>query len=178
MRSPASSPVEGYAACITKHVVSMTLVRLMAKLRPLFPYECEIPSGPASMYSGSGGHSRTEYPPVVQSVGFPGRIRFTQQDEKALPMDDIQLFRKIQLTITNFRTQFSHTDVYKYCVIISCLPIHQLVAKCSSYFIEIGWWQFFHYIYQLDCIWQSLEFEVITHSVQHVIGVMIVRVLW
>ena len=34
----------------------------------------------------------------------------------------------------------------------------------SSYFIEIEWWQSFHYIYQLHCIWQSLVFEVITYS--------------
>ena len=54
--------------------------------------------------------------------------------------------------------------MYKQCVIISCLPIHQLVAKLSSYFIEIEWWQSFHYIYQLHCIWQSLVFEVITYS--------------
>ena len=32
--------------------------------------------------------------------------------------------------------------------------LHQLVAKCSSYLIEIEWWQSFHYIYQLHCIWQ------------------------
>ena len=38
------------------------------------------------------------------------------------------------------------------------------MAKFSSYFIEIEWWQSFHYIYQLHCIWQSLVFEVITYS--------------
>ena len=32
------------------------------------------------------------------------------------------------------------------------------------YFIKIEWWQSFHYIYQLHCIWQSLVFEVITYS--------------
>ena len=37
------------------------------------------------------------------------------------------------------------------------------MAKFSSYFIEIEWWQSFHYIYQLHCIWQSLVFEVITY---------------
>ena len=42
----ASSPAEGYAALIIKHVVSMTLVTLTSELRPLFPYECEIPAGP------------------------------------------------------------------------------------------------------------------------------------
>ena len=57
-----------------------------------------------------------------------------------------------------------HNDVWKYCVMISCLPKHQLVAKFSSYIIEIEWWQSFHYIYHLHCIWQSLVFEVITCS--------------
>ena len=38
------------------------------------------------------------------------------------------------------------------------------MAKFSSNFIEIGWWQSFHYIYQLHCIWQSLVFEVTTCS--------------
>ena len=38
------------------------------------------------------------------------------------------------------------------------------MAKFSSYLIEIEWWQSFHYIYQLHCIWQSLVFEVITYS--------------
>ena len=119
------------------------------------------------MYSGSGGDSRTGSPPVVQFVGLQGRVRLTPQDEKVLPMDDIQLFRKIQLIITNYRTQFSHTDVYKYCVIISRLPIHQLVATFSSYFIEIEWWQSFHYIYQLHCIWQSLVFEFLRIYFHH-----------
>ena len=39
---------------ITKHIVSMKLLRLTPVLRPLFPYEFEIPAGP-SMYPGSGG---------------------------------------------------------------------------------------------------------------------------
>ena len=43
---------------ITKHIVSINLVRLTPVLRPLSPYEFEIPAGP-SMYPGSGGHSRT-----------------------------------------------------------------------------------------------------------------------
>ena len=38
------------------------------------------------------------------------------------------------------------------------------MAKFSSYFIEIEWWQSFYYIYQLHCIWQPLVFEVITYS--------------
>ena len=157
----------------------MTLVRLMPKLRPIFPYECEIPADPASMYSSSGGHSRTGSPSVVQFVGFLGRIRFTPQDEKAVRMDDIQLFRKIQLIITNYRTQFSHTDVYKFCVIIACLPIHQMVLKFSSYFIEIEWWQSFslHISAKLHLaifgIWGNN-----IQSMQYVICVMIVRVLW
>ena len=80
---------------ITKHIVSMKLVRLTPVLQPLFPYEFEIPAGP-SMYPGSGS------PPVVQFVGFLGRIRFTPQDEKVLPMDDIQLFRKIKLRLNHY----------------------------------------------------------------------------
>ena len=82
----------------------MKLVGLMPVLRPLFPYEFEIAARP-SMYPGSDGNSQTGSPPVVQFVGFLGRIRFTPQDEKVLPMDDI--------LITNYRTQFSHIDVYK-----------------------------------------------------------------
>ena len=70
---------------ITKHIVSMKLVRLTPVLRPLFPYEFEIPTGP-SMCPGSGGHSRTGSPPIVQFVGFLGRIRFTPEDEKVLPL--------------------------------------------------------------------------------------------
>ena len=80
---------------ITKHIVSMKLVRLTPVLQPLF----EIPAGP-SMYPG--GHSRTGSPPVVQFVGFLGRIRFTPQDEKVLPMDDIQLFQKIKLRLNHY----------------------------------------------------------------------------
>ena len=30
--------------------------------------------------------------------------------------------------------------------------------------LKFEWWQSFHYIYQLHCIWQSLVFEVITYS--------------
>ena len=86
---------------ITKHIVSMKLVGLTPVLRPLFPYEFEIPASP-SMYPGSGGNSRTGSPPVVQFVGFLGRIRFTPQDEKVLPMDDIQLFRKIKLRLNHY----------------------------------------------------------------------------
>ena len=86
---------------ITKHIVSMKVIRLTPVLLPLFPYEFEIPAGP-SMYPGSGGHSRTGSPPVVQFVGFLGRIRFTPQDEKVLPMDDIQLFRKIKLRLVHY----------------------------------------------------------------------------
>ena len=86
---------------ITKHIVSMKLVRLTPVLRPLFPYEFEIPAGP-SMHPGSGGHSRTGSPPVVQFVWYLGRIRFTPQDEKVLPMDDIQLFRKIKLRLNHY----------------------------------------------------------------------------
>ena len=86
---------------ITKHIVSMKLVGLTPVLRPLFPYEFEIPTGP-SMYPGSGGNSQTGSPPVVQFVGFLGRIRFTPQDEKVLPMDDIQLFRKIKLRLNHY----------------------------------------------------------------------------
>ena len=85
---------------ITKHIVSMKLVGLTPVLRPLFPYEFEIPAGP-SMYPGSGGNSQTS-PPVVQFVGFLGRIHFTPQDEKVLPMDDIQLFRKIKLRLNHY----------------------------------------------------------------------------
>ena len=86
---------------ITKHIVSMKLVGLTPVLRPLFPYEFEIPACP-SMYPGSGGNSQTGYPPVVQFVGFLGRIHFTPQDEKVLPMDDIQLFRKIKLRLNHY----------------------------------------------------------------------------
>ena len=86
---------------ITKHIVSMKLVGLTPVLRPLFPYEFEIPAGP-SMYPGSGGNSQTGSPPVVQFVGFLGRIRFTPQDEKVVPMDDIQLFRKIKLRLNHY----------------------------------------------------------------------------
>ena len=86
---------------ITKHIVSMKLVKLTPVLRPLFPYEFDIPAGP-SMYPGSGGNSRTGSPPVVQFVGFLGRIGFTPQDEKVLPMDDIQLIRKIKLRLNNY----------------------------------------------------------------------------
>ena len=86
---------------IKKHIVSMKLVGLTPVLRPLFPYEFEISAGP-SMYPGSGGNSQTGSPPVVQFVGFLGRIRFTPQDEKVLPMDDIQLFRKIKLRLNHY----------------------------------------------------------------------------
>ena len=48
---------------ITKHIVSTKLVGLTPVLRPLFPYEFEIPASP-SMYPGSGGNSRTGSPPA------------------------------------------------------------------------------------------------------------------
>ena len=75
MRSQASNPVERYEVLNTHHIVSMKLVSgLTPVLRPLLPYECEIPAGP-SMYSGSGEHSRTEFPPVVSSSSdFLARI--------------------------------------------------------------------------------------------------------
>ena len=75
---------------ITKHIVSMKLVRLTPVLRPLFPYEFEIPAG-LSMYPGSGGHSRIGSPPVAQFVGFLGRTRFTPQDEKVLPIGGLPM---------------------------------------------------------------------------------------
>ena len=90
-----------WSLLITKHIVSMKLAGLTPVLRPLFPYEFEIPAGP-SMYPGSGGNSQTGSPPVVQFVGFLSRIRFTPQDEKVLPMDDIQLFRKIKLRLNHY----------------------------------------------------------------------------
>ena len=46
----------------------MALVRLTPELRPLFPYECEIPTGPSMWYFGSGGHSRTGSPPLSYPV--------------------------------------------------------------------------------------------------------------
>ena len=152
---------------ITKHIVSMKLVGLTPVLRPLFPYEFEIPAGP-SMYPGSGGNSRTGSPPVVQFVGFLGRIRFTPQDEKVLPMD-IQLFRKIKLRLNHYYTEHSsHTSM---CINdASLLLAYQSINWWQNSvhifvnFIEIEWWQSFHYIYQLHCIWQSLVCEVITYS--------------
>ena len=55
---------------------------------------------------------------------------------------------------------------------LSCLQSHQLVAKFSSYIIEIEWWQSFHYIYQLPSIWQFLVFEVITNSLRSTLLVL------
>ena len=107
-------------------------------------YSCKIDNfayGEINERSFSNPHPRWTLPNRVPSScpvrRIPGMTRFTRQDDKVLPMGDIQLFRRIQLIITNCRTQFAHTNVYKYSVIISCLPIHQLVAKFSSYFIEI-----------------------------------------
>ena len=100
MRSQASSPVERYADYKTHCLheigwanestqnIHMTFSTSLKILCEIFPYEFEIPAGP-SMYPGSGGNSQTGPPPVVQFVGFLGRIRFTPQDEKVLPMDDI-----------------------------------------------------------------------------------------
>ena len=156
VRSEAGSPAEGYVALITKHIVSMALVRLKAELRPLFPYECEIPTGPSMWDSGSSGHFRTGSPPVVQFVRFLGRIRVTPQNEEVLLKDDIQLFRKIQLIITNYLTQFTHTPMCKNSTSwYFCLPFHQPLAKFSSNFIEIIWWVSFHHINQLHYIWKS-----------------------
>ena len=166
MRSQASSPVERYAALITNHIVSMKLVRLTPELQTLFSYECEIPAGPW-MYSGLGGHSRTGSPPVVQFVGIQGRIRFTPQDEKVLPMDDIQLFRKIKLRHYLITEHSSHTSM--------CINNASLFLAYQS----INWWQnsvnillklnddslFITIIsYIASDIWQSLVFEVITYS--------------
>ena len=68
--------------------------------------------------------------------------------------------------------------MYKYCVIISCLAAHQLVSKFSPYFIEIEWWQSFHYIsaalhLTIFGIWSNNM-----QYVQYVICVMIVREVW
>ena len=136
MSSQTSCPVERYAALITKHIGSMNLVRLTSALQPLFPYECEIPAG-LSMYPVSGGHSRTGSPPVVQFVGFLGRIRFTPHDEKVLPMDDIQLYRNIKLRLNYY--YLPHTVLTSMCINNASifLACHQLVAKFSSHFIEI-----------------------------------------
>ena len=38
----------------------------------------------------------------AQFVVFLGRIRFTPQDQKVLPMDDIQLFRKTKLRLNHY----------------------------------------------------------------------------
>ena len=149
----------------------------MPKLWPLFPYECEMPAGLASMYSGSGWHSRTGSPPVVQFVGFLGRICLTPQDDKVFPLDDIQSFRKIYLIITNYWTQFSHTDVFKYCVIIPsaqrscwgyngftpcvcqsvCLSVHLsciLCPLCSVYSSGQIHFIFIHLIKQLQKVYR------------------------
>ena len=151
----------------------MTLVRLMLKLRPLFPYECEIPTGPASMYFGSAGHTRTGSPPVVQFVGFLGRIRFTPQDERVLPLDDMQLFRKIQLIIVNYRTQFSHTDVYKHSIIISFFTNPSTGGKIQFIF----YWNWMIVVFSLH-ISATLHLTIFgiwgdnIQSVQYVICVM------
>ena len=106
---------------ITKQIVSMKLVRLTPVLRPLFPYEFEIPTGP-SMYPGSGGHSRTGSPPVVQFVGFLGRIRFTPQDE-ITPKEKV---KAESLLITEHS---SHTSM--------CINNASLFLAYQS----INWWQ-------------------------------------
>ena len=112
---------------ITKHIVSMKLVRLTPVLRPLFPYEFEILAGP-SMYPGSGGNSRTGSPPVVQFVGFLGRIRFTPQDEKVLPMDDIPK-DKVKAESLLITEHSSHTSM--------CINNASLFLAYQS----INWWQ-------------------------------------
>ena len=157
----------------------MKLFRLTPVLRALFPYECEIPAGP-SMYSGSGGHSRTGSPPVVQFVGFLGRIRFTPHDEKDLPMDDIQLFRKIKLRLNHL--QLPNTVLTHRCV--NTMRHYFLLTNPSTggKIQFIFYWNWMMTVFSLH-ISATLHLTILgtwsnnIKSAQYVICVMIVREL-
>ena len=110
-----------------KHIVSVKLVGLTPVLRPLFPYEFEIPASP-SMYPGSGGNSRTGSPRVVLFVGFLGRIRFTPESltngwYTIIPKDKV---KAESLLITEHS---SHTSM--------CINNASLFLAYQS----INWWQ-------------------------------------
>ena len=158
----------------------MKLVRLTPVLRPLFPYEFEIPASP-SMYPGSGGHSRTRSPPVVQFVGFLGRIRFTQQDEKVLPMDDIQLFQKIKLRLNHY--QLPNTVLTQRCV-LTMRHYFLLTNPSAGGKIQFKfYWNWMMTVFSLH-ISATLHLTIFgiwsnnIQSVQYVICVMIVWELW
>ena len=126
MRSPASSPVEKYADY--KHTVSMKLARLTPVLRPLFPYEFEIPAGP-SMYPGSGGHSWTGSPPVAQFAGFLGRFRFTGWESLTNGWYTIIPKDKVKAESLLITEHSSHTSM--------CINNASLFLAYQS----ISWWQ-------------------------------------
>ena len=147
-------------------------------LRPLFPYEFEIPAGP-SMYPGSGGHSRTGSPPLSCPVR---RIRrqdplhttgwksLTNGWYTIIPKDKV---KAESLLITE---HISHTSM--------CMNNASLFLAYQS----INWRQnsvhillklnddslFITYISYTasDNLWYNIQ------SVQYVICVMIVRGLW
>ena len=68
---------------------------------------------------------------IVQFVGFLGRIRFTPQDEKVLPMDDIQGIPKDKVKAESLliTEHSSHTSM--------CINSASLFLAYQS----INWWQ-------------------------------------
>ena len=120
-------------------------------------------------------------PPIVQFVGFLGRIRFTPQDEKVLPMGDIQLFRKIKLRLNHY-------------LLPNTALTHRCVEKMRHYFFLtnpstggkiqfIFYWNWMMTVFSLH-IPTTLHLTIFgiwgndIQSVQYVICVMIVRGSW
>ena len=121
-------------------------------LRPLFPYEFEIPAGP-SMYPGSGGHSRTGSPSVVQFVGFLGRIRLPNT---VLTHRCVEIMRHYFL-LTNPSTGGKIQFIFYWNWMMTVFSLH---ISATLHLTIFGIWS------------NNIQ------SVQYVICVMIVRGLW
>ena len=158
----------------------MKLVRLKPVLRPLFPYEFEIPAGPSgtpwfrwalsNRVLSSCPVRRIPRQDPLHTIGWES---LTNGWYTIIPKDKVKA-ESLLITEHSSHTSMCMNNVSLFC----CLPIHQLVAKFSSYFIEIEWWHSFHYIsatlhLTIFGIWSNN-----IQSVQYVICVMIVRGLW
>ena len=158
----------------------MKLVRLKPVLRPLFPYGFEIPAGPSgtpwfrwALSNRVPSSCPVRRIPRQDPLHTTGWESLTNGWYTIIPKDKV---KAESLLITEHSSHISMciNNVSLFC----CLPIHQLVAKFSSYFIEIEWWHSFHYIsatlhLTIFGIWSNN-----IQSVQYVICVMIVRGLW
>ena len=126
----------------------MKLVRLKPVLRPLFPYEFEIPAGPSgtpwfrwALSNRVPSSCPVRRIPRQDPLHTTGWESLTNGWYTIIPKDKVKA-ESLLITEHSSHTSMCINNVSSFC----CLPIHQLVAKFSSYFIEIEWWHSFYYI--------------------------------